>query len=57
SQKPVGLTYVAVASAAGSHSHEYRFKGDRSSNRRQASVEALRLVVEEARSGSRAKTA
>lgn len=57
SQKPVGLTYVAIASAAGSHSHEYRFKGDRWSNRRQASVQALRLLVEEGRAGSRAKTA
>jgi CDP-diacylglycerol--glycerol-3-phosphate 3-phosphatidyltransferase len=57
SQKPVGLTYVAIASAAGSHSHEYRFKGDRWSNRRQASVQALGLLVEEARAGAKAKTA
>ena len=57
SQKPVGLTYVAVASAAASHAHEYRFNGDRWSNRRQASVQALRLLVEEARAGARAQTA
>jgi CDP-diacylglycerol--glycerol-3-phosphate 3-phosphatidyltransferase len=57
SQKPVGLTYVAVASAAGAHSHEYRFKGDRWSNRRQAAVQALRLLAEEARSSARAKSA
>jgi nicotinamide-nucleotide amidase len=57
SQKPVGLTYVAIASAAGSHSHEYRFKGDRWSNRRQASMQALGLLVEEARAGAKAKTA
>jgi CDP-diacylglycerol--glycerol-3-phosphate 3-phosphatidyltransferase len=56
SQKPVGLTYVAIASARGSHSHEYRYKGDRRSNRHQASVQALRLLVEEARSGAGAKT-
>jgi len=57
SQKPVGLTYVAIASAGGSRSDEYRFKGDRWSNRRQASVQALRLLVEVARAGARAKTA
>jgi len=57
SHKPVGLTYIAVASAAGTASHEYRFAGDRGSNRRQAAQQALRLLAEAARSVARAKTA
>jgi CDP-diacylglycerol--glycerol-3-phosphate 3-phosphatidyltransferase len=55
--KPVGLTYIAVASARGTSSREFRFKGDRSSNRRQATVEALQLLIDEARAGSKVKTA
>jgi CDP-diacylglycerol--glycerol-3-phosphate 3-phosphatidyltransferase len=55
--KPVGLTYVAIASARGTSSHEYRFTGNRWSNRRQAALETLRLLTEEARSSSRLKTA
>ncbi len=51
--KPVGLTYIAIASARGTSSHEFRFDGDRLSNRRQAAAEALRLLIEEARAGSR----
>jgi len=47
--KPVGLTYVAIASARGVASHEYHFAGDRWSNRRQAAGEALRLLIEAAR--------
>jgi len=47
--KPVGLTYIAVASARGTSSHEYVFTGDRWSNRRQAAGQALRLLVEAAR--------
>ena len=57
SSKPVGLTYIAVASARGTSSHEYRFTGDRSSNRRQAAFETIRLLAEEARSSARLKTA
>ena len=57
SSKPVGLTYIAVASAGGSSSREYRFGGDRWSNRRQAAAEALRLLAEEARSKVRMKSA
>jgi len=55
--KPVGLTYIAVASARGTSSHEYKFTGDRWSNRRQAALETLRLLTEEARLGLRMKTA
>lgn len=53
--KPVGLTYIAIASARGTESYEYRFSGDRWSNRRQAAVQALRLLAEEARSSVLAK--
>ncbi|HEY1420457.1 MAG TPA: CDP-diacylglycerol--glycerol-3-phosphate 3-phosphatidyltransferase [Candidatus Dormibacteraeota bacterium] len=57
--KPVGLTYVGVASNRGTVAHEYRFGGDRWSNRREAATAALRLSIEEARAveRSRAKTA
>jgi nicotinamide-nucleotide amidase len=57
SNKPVGLTYIAVASANGTRARELRFTGDRASNRRQASVQALRMLAEEARAGGRVKTA
>ena len=49
SAKPVGLTYIAVASAAHTSSREFKFTGDRLSNRRQAAAEALRLLIAEAR--------
>jgi nicotinamide-nucleotide amidase len=55
--KPVGLTYIAVASTAGTESHEYRLDGDRWSNRRQAAQHVLRLLASEARSSAKAKTA
>jgi CDP-diacylglycerol--glycerol-3-phosphate 3-phosphatidyltransferase len=57
SSKPVGLTYIAVASGRGTAAHEYRFNGDRWSNRRQAAAETLRLLAEEGRLGVRMKTA
>jgi PncC family amidohydrolase len=47
--KPIGLTYVGVASPAGVTAHEYQFGGDRWSNRRQAAGEALRLLTEAVR--------
>jgi CDP-diacylglycerol--glycerol-3-phosphate 3-phosphatidyltransferase len=47
--KPVGLTYIAVASARGTTCNEYRFKGDRWSNRREAADEALRLLIDATR--------
>ena len=57
--KPVGLTYVAVASAEHTSSSEFNFHGDRESNRRQATAEALRMLLAEARSvqGTKVKTA
>jgi PncC family amidohydrolase len=57
SSKPVGLTYVAVASARGVHAHEFHFAGDRASNRREAAAAVLRLLAQEAVAGSRMKTA
>jgi CDP-diacylglycerol--glycerol-3-phosphate 3-phosphatidyltransferase len=50
--KPVGLTYIAVASQRGTTCNEYRFKGDRWSNRREAADEALRLLIDAARVGA-----
>jgi CDP-diacylglycerol--glycerol-3-phosphate 3-phosphatidyltransferase len=50
SSKPVGLTYVSVASDGRTSSSEFRFTGDRQSNRRQATTEALRMLIAEARS-------
>jgi CDP-diacylglycerol--glycerol-3-phosphate 3-phosphatidyltransferase len=47
--KPVGLTYVAVASEGHTASTEFHFEGDREANRRQATAEALRMLVAEAR--------
>jgi nicotinamide-nucleotide amidase len=47
--KPVGLTYIAVATPRGATCNEYTFSGDRWSNRRQAAGEALRLLLEAAR--------
>jgi len=47
--KPVGLTYIAVAMARGTTCNEYRFKGDRRGNRREAADEALRLLIDAAR--------
>ena len=48
--KAVGLTYIAIASASATSSHEYNFSGDRWSNRRQAAGESLRLLIQAARS-------
>jgi CDP-diacylglycerol--glycerol-3-phosphate 3-phosphatidyltransferase len=48
--KPVGLTYIAVASDGHIASREFTFAGDRASIRRQAATEALRMLVAEARS-------
>ncbi len=48
SRKPVGLTYIAVASDMGRRCEEFTFTGDPWSNRRQAVSEALRMLIEEA---------
>ncbi len=49
SDKPVGLTYIAIATTRGTSCHEYTFSGDRWSNRRQAAGQALRLLIEQVR--------
>ena len=48
--KPVGLTYIAVASDGHVSAREFTFSGDRASIRRQAATEALRMLISEARS-------
>jgi len=48
--KPVGLTYIAVATPSRTSSQEFIFQGDRWANRRQAAVEALKMLAEAARS-------
>src|SRR5712691_1240465 len=45
-QKPVGLAFVAAASAASSLVREHRWQGDRHTNRRASADAALRLVLE-----------
>ena len=44
--KPVGLTFIAVASPSGVECCEHTFSGDRWSNRRQAAGEALRMLID-----------
>jgi nicotinamide-nucleotide amidase len=56
--KPVGLTYIAVASSDGAQVREFRFTGDRAANRRQAALEALAMLTAGAMEWrTRAKTA
>jgi len=47
--KPVGLTYIAVATDGHVASREFKFDGDRASIRRQAAAEALRMLIGEIR--------
>jgi PncC family amidohydrolase len=44
--KPVGLTYVAVADAAGDAVRRYQWSADRSGNKRASAAAALSLVLE-----------
>jgi nicotinamide-nucleotide amidase len=50
--KPAGLTYIAVATTRGTTCSEFRFKGDRWANRREAADEALRMLIDAARSSA-----
>ena len=50
--KPVGLTYIAISSDWGKRCEEYTFTGDRWSNRRQASTQALQLLLDEVQAGA-----
>lgn len=43
--KPVGLTFIAVADAAGSRVERHVWSGDRAANRRESTVAALRLLI------------
>jgi PncC family amidohydrolase len=52
SAKPVGLTYIAIASDWGKRCEEYMFTGDRWSNRKQATTQALELLLDEVRAGA-----
>ncbi len=52
SEKPVGLTYIAIAGPSETLTNEYTFSGDRWANRRQAAGQALRLLIEAARSAT-----
>jgi PncC family amidohydrolase len=45
-QKPVGLTYIAVADAAGAEVRRFLWDGDRSANKRRSAAAALELLVE-----------
>ena len=47
--KPVGLTYIAVASPGGTSAREFKFAGDRATNRRQSATEALAMLTAEAK--------
>ena len=47
--KPVGLTYIAVATPGGTTVREFNFGGDRAANRRQAAMEALAMLTAEAK--------
>ena len=47
--KPVGLTFIAIATPEGTNSHAYTFTGDRWSNRRQAAAQAIELLLGETR--------
>jgi PncC family amidohydrolase len=51
-EKPVGLTYVAVADAAGVDVRRHHWTGDRSSNKRESAAAALELLLERVAGGS-----
>ena len=44
--KPVGLTYVAIADADGADVRRYHWTGDRASNKRESAGAALELLLE-----------
>jgi nicotinamide-nucleotide amidase len=45
-EKPVGLTYVAVADQAGADVRRYLWSGDRSANKRDSAAAVLELLLE-----------
>ena len=54
-EKAVGLTYIAVVSGVHVFWRQFTFKGDRASVRRQTAIEAMRMLVLEARNYGQAK--
>lgn len=49
--KPVGLTYIALADAAGTDVRRFAFAGDRAANREAAARAALEWLIERAEAG------
>jgi len=47
--KPIGLTYIGIASPAGTRCYDYVLDGDRWSNRQAAAAKAIQLLVDETR--------
>jgi len=50
--KPVGLTYIAVADAAGEVVRRHLWSGNRSANKREAAAAAIRMLLERLGEGS-----
>jgi len=55
--KPAGLTYVAVADAAGIAVKRYLWAGDRSENKRLSAAAALQLLLERVEAAGESETA
>jgi CDP-diacylglycerol--glycerol-3-phosphate 3-phosphatidyltransferase len=53
--KPVGLTYIGVASESHSAWREFHFEGDRAAVRAQTAAEALRMLIAEAQALNRGR--
>jgi PncC family amidohydrolase len=51
-EKPVGLTYVAVADGEGVDVRRHLWPGDRSANKRDSAVAALELLLDRLRAGT-----
>lgn len=45
SEKPIGLTWIAVSTPDGTWTESYRWEGDRSANKRQSAEAALELTL------------
>ena len=44
--KPVGLTFIGIATAEGTHATRYQWSGDRWENRRDSTIAALTLLAQ-----------
>jgi CDP-diacylglycerol--glycerol-3-phosphate 3-phosphatidyltransferase len=47
--KPIGLTYIGIAGPDGTRCYDFTFRGDRWSNRREATAKAIELLGDETR--------